>query len=138
MSAEEARDRFGDAIEGTLSTTEQRAFDAAITGDAELREEYESYCAIVNGVGSAVVRIAGAHEEAIATGPEDRNVEEAPSLVLKVQERIRKRSKGRYFRDRFSSGEAKGSGLTVMLLTASLLIVIAVWLMLDNVELLAP
>lgn len=137
-SADDARDRFGDAIDGLLSESEQRAFDALLEGDAELRDEYESYRAIVKGVGSAVVRVAGADEGTLESGEKEKGVELAPSLVPKVQERIRKRSKGRYFRDRFSSGEAKGSGLTVMLVTASLLIVIAVWLMLDNIELLSP
>ncbi len=138
MSADDARDRFGDAIDGLLSESEQRAFDASIAGDDELRDEYESYRAIVKGVGSAVVRVAGADEGTLESGEKEKGAEIAPSLVGKVQDRIRKRSKGRYFRDRFSSGEAKGGGLTAMLLTASLLLVIAVWLMLDNVELLSP
>lgn len=137
MSDDDARDRFGDVIDGTLSEADRAAFEAALAASAELREELEAYRAIVSGVGSAVVRVAGADESAPSKA-EAANVEEAPSLVPKVQERIRKRSKGRFFRDRFSSGEAKSGGLTAMLLTASLLIVIAVWLMLDNVELLAP
>ncbi len=44
----------------------------------------------------------------------------------------------RYFRDRFSSGEARGGGLTVMLVTATFLLLVAVWLLLDNVAILEP
>jgi hypothetical protein len=55
-----------------------------------------------------------------------------------VQDRIRRRSKGRYFRDRFSSGEARGGGLTALLVTAALLLLVAVWLLLDNIAILEP
>lgn len=131
MNADGARDRFGDAIDGLLSDAEQRAFDAALASDAELREEYEAYRSIVKGVAAAVPHVAGADGEASAG-------EDAPSLVPMVQDRIRRRSKGRYFRDRFSSGEARGGGLTIMLVTATFLLLVAAWLMLDNVAILDP
>lgn len=130
MSADDARERFGDAIDGALPEAEREAFEALLLADAELREEYEGYRAIVRGVSAAAPRLADA--EAGLSG------EAAPSLVPLVQERIRRRSKGRFFRDRFSSGQAKGAGLTALLLAAALLLLLAVWLMLDNVEVLSP
>jgi anti-sigma factor RsiW len=131
MTSDDARDRFGDAIDGLLSGEEQRAFDAALSSDRELREEYEAYRSIVKGVATAVPHVAGADGEASAG-------ETAPSLVPMVQDRIRRRSKGRYFRDRFSSGQARGGGLTIMLVTAAFLLLVAVWLLLDNVAILEP
>ncbi len=131
MSADDARDRFTDAIDGQLSEAEQRAFEAALAADAALREEYEDYRSIVKGVAAVVPHVAGIE-------PDVDDGEQAPSLVPKVQDRLRRRSKGRYFRDRFSSGEARGGGLTVMLVTAALLMVVAAWLMLDNVSILTP
>lgn len=132
MTADEARDKFGDALDGTLAADEQRLFDAALSADAELAEEFEAYRAIVKGVASAAPHVAGTGE---ADAP---GAEVAPSLVPRVQDRIRRRSKGRFFRDRFSAGEARGSSLTVLLVTAVFLALVAMWLMLDNVELLAP
>jgi len=133
MSADDARDRFGDAIDGTLGADEQRLFEAALAADAELADEYESYRAIVKGVASAAPHVVGLESASPSTGGEI-----APSLVPRVQDRIRRRSKGRFFRDRFSAGEARGSSLTVLLVTAVFLLLVATWLMLDNVELLAP
>ncbi|MBX7190849.1 MAG: hypothetical protein K1X94_02260 [Sandaracinaceae bacterium] len=131
MSADDARDRFTDAIDGQLSESELGAFEQALASDAELREEYEAYRSIVKGVAAAVPHVAGVE-------PDVRDGEQAPSLVPKVQDRIRRRSKGRYFRDRFSAGEARGGGLTVLFVTAALLMIVAVWLMLDNVAILTP
>ncbi len=133
MSAEQARDRFGDALDGTLGAAEQRLFDAALAADAELADEYEAYRAIVKGVASAAPHVAGLEGAASSAAGEV-----APSLVPRVQDRLRRRSKGRFFRDRFSAGEARGSSLTVLLVTAVFLVLVATWLMLDNVELLAP
>jgi len=133
MSADDARDRFGDALDGELGEGEQRLFDAALASDAELASEYEAYRAIVKGVASAAPHVAGVEGE-----PESTGGEVAPNLVPRVQDRLRRRSKGRFFRDRFSAGEARGSSLTVLLVTAVFLVLVATWLMLDNVELLAP
>jgi anti-sigma factor RsiW len=141
MSADDARDRFGDAIDGTLGEADRQAFEAALAADAELREEYESYRAIVGGLSGAAPRVVGADappgETTDASAPDAAppNAIVAPSLVPKVQDRIRKRSKGRFFRDRFSAGEARGGGLTLLLATATFLLLVAVWLLLQNVEL---
>lgn len=135
MSADDARDRFGDVLDGALPEAERVAFDAALAGDAELREEFEAYRAIVQGVAAAVPHVAGADEGQPADEP---GAIVAPSLAPRVQDRIRKRSKGRYFRDRFSRGEVRGGGLTALLVTATFLLLVAVWLMLDNVSVLDP
>jgi|688.fasta_scaffold406188_1 anti-sigma factor RsiW len=131
MTPDAARDRFGDALDGLLSDGERRAFEGALETDTELRQEFEGYRAIVKGVAAAVPHVAGADGEA-SPG------EAAPSLVPRVQDRIRRRSKGRYFRDRFSSGEARGGGLTALLVTAALLLLVAIWLLLDNIAILEP
>lgn len=149
MSADDARDRFGDAVDGALGDADRQAFEAALAADAELREEYESYRAIVGGLSSAAPRVVGADApigddagDASAGNASSASASPsaivAPSLVPKVQDRIRRRSKGRFFRDRFSAGEARGGGLTVVLATATFLLLVAVWLLLQNVELVTP
>jgi len=141
MSADDARDRFGDALDGQLGEGEQRGFEAALAADAELREEYEAYRTIVRGLAGAAPRVVGGDAldggASTPSASESAGAEAAPSLVLKVQARIRKRSKGRFFRDRFSEGEARG-GMTALLLAATFLLLVAVWLLLQNVELVSP
>jgi anti-sigma factor RsiW len=140
MGADDARDRFGDAIDGTLGEADRAAFEAALAADEALREEYELYRAVVSGLSSAAPRVIGVDEtgaDGAASEPPaapDAGAVEAPSLVPKVQDRIRRRSKGRFFRDRFSTGEARGGGLTAMLAAATLLLLVALWLLLQNVE----
>jgi anti-sigma factor RsiW len=134
MGADDARDRFGDAIDGTLSEGDRAAFEAALAADAELREEYEAYRAVVGGLSSAAPRVVGADDAEREDARPAEGAIEAPSLVPKVQDRIRRRSKGRFFRDRFSAGEARGSGLTLMLAAATFLLLVALYLLLQNVE----
>ena len=50
MSADDARDLFGDAIDETLSPDAKAAFESVLAANAELNEEYESYRAVVQGI----------------------------------------------------------------------------------------
>jgi len=86
MTSDEARDLFGDAIEGTLDAAQKNGFEAALAADPELREELEAYRAVIGGA----ARLATQDDEA------------APDLLHGVQSRLRKRSRGRFYRDRFA------------------------------------
>jgi len=86
MTSDEARDLFSEALEGDLDEAQQEAFDAALAADEELRVEYDEFVdtfALVSKMGEP---------EAI----------EVPNLLPKIQDRIRRRSRGRYYRDQFS------------------------------------
>jgi hypothetical protein len=108
MTEDEARERFGDAAEGTLGEAKE-AFEAALAEHATLREEYELYKKM----------IGGAH----ALGDEDASDAAPPPALLEgVQRKIRTRSKGRFYRDRFAS-EGKGPMLSLVLAMAILLLV---------------
>ena len=86
MTSDEARDLFSEALEGDLDEAQQEAFDAALAADEELRVEYDEFV-----VTFALVSKMG-EPEAI----------EVPNLLPKIQDRIRRRSRGRYYRDQFS------------------------------------
>lgn len=110
MSPEEARDAFSEAFEDELDPARQKAFEAALAADDELRMEYASFVEtlqLVRGLG------------------ED---DHAPDLLTGVQERLRKRSRGRYYRDRFAQRAAGGGWVLALLLAmASVLVLATAW-----------
>lgn len=112
MTSDEARDLLGEAIEGTLDPEKRDAFDAAIAADAELREELEAYRAVLGGV----ARIAARDED-----------EQAPDLLHGVQARLRKRSRGRYYRDRFAERAGPRSVLPVLAAILVALVLAFAW-----------
>ena len=108
MDADEARDRFGDAVEGTLGEAKE-AFEAALAADEALREEFALYCELFGT------------KEALREEPKD-----GPALLGGVQRKIRTRSQGRFFKDRFAS-EAVGSGPAFgIVLSMAVLVLVAV------------
>ncbi len=118
MSPDEARDLFSEAFEGDLDAERQKAFEAALAEDGELSREYQDFVETFQIVGRM--------------GADDDDVE-APDLLRGVQERIRKRSRGRYYRDRFSQ-RAGGPAwiLPLLLAMVSILVLATAWLALES------
>ncbi len=110
MSPDEARDLFSEAFEGDLEPARKEAFDAALAQDGELRHEYDEFVETFR-----MVSALGADED------------EVPDLLHGVQERIRKRSRGRYYRDRFSERAGLGWVLPLLLAMASVLVLASAW-----------
>lgn len=111
MNSDEARDRFGDAAEGALGE-QKEAFDAALASDEELREEYALYKKMIGG--------------SRALGDDDaKDVAPPTELLHGVQKKIRTRSKGRFFKDRFAT-EATGKNAPMLSLVLSMAILLLV------------
>ena len=114
MRAEAARALFERALDGTLDAHTQREFEAALNESDELHEEF---------IELQVVRRAArdlARKE---------NVPQV-DLLAGVQQKLRARSGGKFYRDRFS--ERRGMGFTWMLALASLvLLATAAWLVMN-------
>lgn len=107
MRPDEAREAFSEAFEGELDPARREAFEAALAADDELRMEYASFVEtlqLVRGLG------------------ED---DHAPDLLAGVQERLRKRSRGRYYRDRFAQRAVGGGWVLGLLLAMALVLVLA-------------
>lgn len=85
MNADEARALFSEAYDGALDEPQREAFDAALDADAALRAEYEELAALL--------------DEAHGLGEVEGDV---PDLLPGVQKKLRERSRGRYYRDRFA------------------------------------
>lgn len=86
MNAEEARDLFSEAYDGMLAGERLAAFEAALEEDPALRAEYDELVELL--------------DEAHGLGDED--LVEIPNLLPGVQKKLRERSKGKYYGDRFS------------------------------------
>lgn len=131
MTSDEARDLFGDAVEGGLDPSKKDAFEAALEADPELREELDAYRLVVQGAASLGARGVGA-----ATGGEGRAAAGAggdiddvpvPDLLPGVQSRLRRRSRGRYYRDRFATQAGPRSPVPVLVGIMIALMLAAAW-----------
>lgn len=110
MSPEEARDRFSEAFEGDLDEEAREAFDAALAADEDLEADYRDFVETFQLVGRL--------------GETD---EEPPDLLHGVQERLRRRSRGRYYRDRFAKRAGPGWMMPVLVAVAALLVLAVAW-----------
>lgn len=110
MNREEARGRFSDAFEGALADEERAGFEAALGRDPQLRADYEAFVATVRST-----RALG------STRPR-------ADLTAGVQDELRRRSRGRYYRDRFSRRPAGQHVVTWVLAGVVLVVLGAAWM----------
>lgn len=118
-SPDEIRDLFSAALEGELAEGEKKEFEAALAENAVLLDEYAAFRSMFRGTA------------AIAHTTEAETDEKEPALLRGVQERLNKRSKGRFYRDRFSR-DAGGRSATWLLLILIVLMVAIVIVALQN------
>ena len=91
MNTDEARESFSEAYEGELSEPRRREFDAALAEDSELKQEYAAFQRALTAAG-AVPAVSN----------------DGPDLLAGVQRRLRKRSRGRFYGDRFAERQGMG------------------------------
>jgi anti-sigma factor RsiW len=120
MSSDEARDLFSEAFEGELEPPRRAAFEAALAADPELAQEFEDFVETFRAVGSL-----GEHAES-----------PTPDLLAGVQDRLRRRSGGRYYRDAFARGGGPSPALSVLLAVACLVMLGLAWYSLSSTEIL--
>lgn len=106
MRTEEARDLFSEAFDGELDAERDAAFQAALAEDEDLSADYDDFVSTFQMIGSL-----------------DRNVQ-APNLLPKIQDRLRRRSRGRYYRDRFSERAGQMSWMIMLLAIVTVLLVV--------------
>lgn len=111
MTPDEARDLFSAAYEGELSPEQRASFDALLAEDAALRTEYEGFCSTIGGM-----RSLGAQEPPRV------------DVLSGVQKELRRRSRGRYYRDRFAAKSAAGRWTPMAIGVAMLLVLAVAWM----------
>ncbi|MEZ4252572.1 MAG: hypothetical protein R3B99_30550 [Polyangiales bacterium] len=142
MTGDEARERFSEAYDDELSAEERAAFDAALDADPALRAEYEDFRALLDGTHALAggddpdlhddVALRRAFLEGTAFEGEGSD-EPVPDLLPGVQKKIRERSRGRYYRDRFAE---RGKLATPVLLAVVMALVLGMaWFGLSYVQL---
>ena len=105
MTSQEARELFSAAYDAELDTVTQTAFESALAADTSLATEYAEFRTL----------LTAAAEDSTPPGP-------TPDLLPGVQRRLRARSRGRFYRDRFS--ERAGLGLRSPLIVAVIMLVL--------------
>ena len=114
MNSEQARAHFDAAVDDELSADERAAFEAALARDAALRDEFASYRALLE-----------------ATRALRRDVPQV-DLLAGVQHKLRARSGGRFYRDRFAEQRGMRGHIGWMLgACAALVVLVALWLAYD-------
>jgi len=116
MTSDDARELFSEAFEDDLDPARKAQFQAALAADPELRQEYTEFVETLQLVG----RIG------------DTDDDEPPDLLAGVQERLRKRSRGRYYRDRFAQRAGGGWTLPLLLGMACVLVLATAWYALQS------
>lgn len=109
MNTEQARAQFSEALEGELDADAQRAFDAALAESAALRDEYKAFQAMV------------ASTKGLAADTP------APDLLPAVQHKLRVRSGGRFYRDRFSEVGRARMWFPAFAAATTIALVLAAW-----------
>jgi anti-sigma factor RsiW len=115
MDAQKARALFELALDGELDAATRAEFDAALRADSALRAEYEELEALRQAT------------RALAEQPV------RVDLLSGVQHKLRARSGGKFYRDRFAEQRGRQGALTWMLAAAAaLLLAVSLWFFVQN------
>lgn len=110
LTREQARSYFDAALDGELSTGEQARFEAALLADEELHAEFSRQRALreaTKQLGAAVPKV---------------------DLLAGVQHKLRARSGGKFYRDRFAERRGRQPSLALALFASGLfLLAVACW-----------
>lgn len=112
MNGETARGLLERALDGTLSAEASAAFERALLADAELRAEY------------AELKAFREQTRALA---QQEPLEPRVDLLSGVQQKLRSRSGGKFYRDRFAETRGVGNLPWLLGLSSLLLVAVCVW-----------
>jgi len=118
MTRDEARERFSAAYDRELDDDERQAFEAVLGQDKELKREFEEFVSLLGR----------------ATTEAQVDEEGAPDLLVSVQAKLRTRSRGRFYRDRFSQKRGSETVLPIVFGILMLVIIGVAWAALSAIE----
>lgn len=109
MNAEDAEALFSAAYDAELPPDERREFERVLETHPELAQRYREFCLTIQ-----TLKLA------------DESVP-APDLLAGVQRRLRLKSGGRFYRDRFAERAGGGRQQLFILLWTSALVLVMLW-----------
>lgn len=111
MTREQARSLFPRALDAELAADERAAFERALASDDELQREFSQLRAVQHAASAL------------------RTASPKVDLLGSVQHKLRARSGGRFYRDRFAERRGRGGLLTWTLAGSFVVLLLAVlWL----------
>jgi hypothetical protein len=111
LSTEDVEALFSAAYDRELDADEQRAFDTALAEHPELAQRYQVFCRTLETL----------------KGADPAKTVPSPDLLRGVQGRLRKRSGGRFYADRFSERAGWGMRQLLWTLALSLALLVLLW-----------
>lgn len=115
MTPQEARELFSDAQEEALAPEQRQAFFELLAQEEALAAEYRAFCATLAAVRSQ------------AAGAPETHAGAAPNLLPGVQRRLRVRSRGRFYGDRFAERVGVGPIAPVLWALLVLALIAIAW-----------
>jgi anti-sigma factor RsiW len=109
VNAEDAEALFSAAYDGELPPAELREFERVLQEHPNLAQRYREFCLTIQ-----TLKLA---DESMP----------APDLLAGVQRRLRLKSGGRFYRDRFAERAGRGRQQLFILLWLSALVLVTLW-----------
>ncbi|MET0391194.1 MAG: hypothetical protein ABW321_34800 [Polyangiales bacterium] len=119
MTPEEIEASFSAAYDGQLDPETQAAFDAALAAQPELATRYAAFCRTLEAL-----KQMSAGEAQV---PSALDAAPTPDLLRGVQRRLRDRSGGRYYADRFSERSVRGGKRVFLPLILGAILLALLW-----------
>jgi hypothetical protein len=123
LTPDHARELFGAAFANELTDPERASFEAMLCADPALDQEYRAFVAFC---------------EALRHPGSPQPDQPTPDLLPGVQRRLRARSRGRFYRDRFAERLGTRWQPTVLIALAMLVLLALAWLGLRAFEAVTP
>lgn len=114
MTSDEARELFSRAVDSELTAAEQAEFDEALAADRAVAAEFRVWKEMLGQ------KLSSFPPPASAGAP-------ARDLTAGIQERLRTRSGGRIYRDRFSTMAKGQQTVVVIAAVACVVLLVAAW-----------
>jgi hypothetical protein len=112
MTPEEARASFDAALDDELDAEQRAAFDAALADDPALQREFDALRTLLRGA-DALARVSQV------------------DLLAGVQSKLRARSGGRFYRDRFAEQRGRTSIGWMLAISICLILCVVLWFAYD-------
>ncbi|MEY4576009.1 MAG: hypothetical protein RL701_712 [Pseudomonadota bacterium] len=112
MTPQQAEDAFSAAYDGQLDSEQQNAFATALAANATLAQQYAEFCETL---------------DALKALDDDTGVAPTPDLLRGVQRRLRDKSGGRFYADKFAERSGWGARQLFISLLAFALLLAIIW-----------